>query len=62
MERTEMRTIRWMCGVSLKESPAQNCEDPVGVEANGDVMRRDRLRWHRYVERKGDADCIDGMC
>ena len=26
------------------------------VEAVGDVMRRGRLRWHGYVERKDDAD------
>ena len=27
MERTEMKMIRWMCGVSCnKDSPAPNCE------------------------------------
>ena len=25
MERTDMRMIRWMCGVSLKDSPAMYC-------------------------------------
>ena len=29
MERTEMKMIRWMCGVSCnKDSPAPNCEIP----------------------------------
>ena len=55
MERTEMRMIRWMCGVSLKERQPST---ELGVEAVGDVMRRGRLRWHRLVERKDDADYV----
>ena len=55
--KTEMRMIRWMCGVSLKErKPSTGLRRrPCGV-AIGDVVRRDRLRWHGHVERKVHAD------
>ena len=58
--KTEMRMIRWMCGVSLKErQPSTELQTLVSVEAIVDVMRRcSRLRWHRHVQRNGDADCV----
>ena len=59
--KTETRTIRWMCVVSLKErrssSEVRRC---VGVEAIGDVTRRRRLRWQGHAERKDDADYMTG--
>ena len=60
METTEMRMIRWMCDVSLKERQ-RNTElrKRLGVEVIGNVMRRSRLRWHGHVERKGDADRVN---
>ena len=59
MERTEMRMIRWMCGVSLKETqPSTELRRRLGIDAIGDVMRRGRLRWHEHVERKADADYV----
>ena len=60
MERTEMRMIRWMCGVSLKErQPSTELRRKLDIEAIGDVMRRCRLRWHGHVERKGHADYVN---
>ncbi len=59
--KTEMRMIRWMCGVSLKErQPSSGLRRRLGVEAIGDVMRlrRFRLRLHSHVERKDYADCV----
>ena len=53
LERTKMRMIRWMRGVCLKErQPGTELWRHLGVEANGDVMRR-----CRHIERKHDADC-----
>ena len=40
MERTEMRMIRWMCRVSLKERQPITELRCLGVGAIGDVMRR----------------------
>ena len=43
--KTEMRMIRWMCGVSLKERQSSTeLRRHLGVQANGGVMRRGRLR------------------
>ena len=62
MDGTEMRMIRWMCGgVSPKErQPSAELGRHLGVEATGDVMRRCRLMWHGHVERKDDANCVEG--
>ena len=49
---------RWMCGVSLNERQLSNeRRRRLGVEAIGDVVRRDRVRWHGQV-RKDDADYV----
>ena len=59
MERTEVRMIRWMCRVSLRErQPSTELRRCLGTEANGDVMIRCRLRWHAHVKRKDDADYV----
>ena len=59
MERTEMRMIRWMCGVSMKEwQPITEPRGRLRVQAIGNVMRRCRLRCHGHAERKGDADRV----
>ena len=51
--------IRWMCGVSLKEKiPSSELRKWVGVEAIGDTVRTNRLRWYGHVERKGDDDWV----
>ena len=54
--KKEMRMIRWMRGVSLKER--QPSTERLGVEAIWDVMRRGKRRWHGHVENKYDAVCV----
>ena len=44
LERTERMMIRWMCGVKLSNRIA--------------VVRRVRLRWFGYVERKEPDDWV----
>ena len=45
--------------LSEKDNPTQNCEERRVVgEANGDIMRMCRLRWHGLVERKGNTDLV----
>ena len=47
MERTEIRVIRWMCDVSLKERHSSiELRRRPGVEAIWDVMRISTLRGH----------------
>jgi len=59
LSRTEMRMIRWMCGVSVKERRSnEELRRRLGVAAIADVMRRNRLRWFGHVERKDDEDWV----
>jgi hypothetical protein len=42
-----------MCGVSLRDKVhSEDLRDWVGLEPNGEVCRRNRLRWFGHVERK----------
>ena len=59
MERTEIRVIRWMCDVSLKErQPSIELRRRLGVEAIRDVMRRYTLRGHSSC-RQGEEDLAE---
>jgi hypothetical protein len=51
--RTETAMARWMCGVMLKDRKASDeLLGRLGVEDVVEVMRRGRLLWFGYVERK----------
>ena len=59
LDRTEMRMVRWMCGVSLRERETSNAlRQRIGIEAVGDVVKRGRLRWLGHVLRKEDDDWV----
>jgi hypothetical protein len=59
LERTEMRMIRWMCGVSkMDRKTSSELRERLGVEAIGVVIRRNRLRWFGHVERKENTDWV----
>ena len=42
--------VRWMCGISLKERPAQNCEEEY-AEAHNEMVQTEVT----HVERMGEA-------
>ena len=45
IERTEMRMIRWMCGVSMKDRrTSEELRKLVGVQPITTVIRRGKLR------------------
>jgi len=59
LESTEMRMVRWMCGVSLQERKTSNeLRSRFGIESIVDVVRRNRLRWFGHVQRKSEDDWI----
>ena len=59
IERTEMRMVRWMCGVSLRErKTSAELRQRMGIEDVGDVMKRSRLRWMGHVLRKDEDDWV----
>ena len=59
LERTEMRMVRFMCGVSLRDKCTNSdLRNRVGIDSIVDAVRRSRLRWFGHVERKGDEDWV----
>ena len=52
LERAEMRMVRWMCGVSLREKKTNaELRESMGIEKISDVMR------HRQAEM--DGACVE---
>ena len=50
LECTEMRMVRWMCGVLLREgAPSAALRNRMGIESVSDAMKRNRLRWLGHV-------------
>ena len=55
MQRSEMRMLRWMTGVSLSERKSNECvRSMLAIDDIGEVMRRNRLRWFGHVERRDE--------
>ena len=53
LERAEMRMVRWMFGVSLREKKTNaELRESMGIEKISDVMRCSRLGWMGHVLRK----------
>ena len=59
LETTDMRMIRRISRVSLRDKKkSAELRSRLGVEAIGEVCRRNRLRWFGHVERKDDKDWV----
>ena len=55
IQRSEMRMLRWMAGVSLSERKSNECvRNMLAINDIGEVMRRNRLRWFGHVERRDE--------
>ena len=55
----EMRTVRWMCGISLRDRvPSAELRERMGIESVSDAVKRNRLRWLGHVLRKDDDDWV----
>ena len=54
-QRAEMRMVRWMCGVKLKDRlPSKELRERLGVDDIALVLQQNRLRWYDHVLRKDD--------
>ena len=55
MNRTEMSTIRSMCGVKLNErNKSEELRVLLRLEPVSVMIKKSRLRWFGHVERKDD--------
>ena len=53
IQRSEMRMLRWMAGVSLSESKSNECvRNMLAIDDIDEVIQRNRLRWFDHVERR----------
>jgi len=59
MNHTEMSMIRWMCGVKLNERKKnEELRELLGLEPVSFMIKKSRLRWFGYVDRKDDNDWV----
>src|ERR1700733_2360735 len=62
LERTEMRMLRWILGITLKDMQRnENIRIRIGVVCITDKIREARLRWYGHVERSGDTSIRRAM-
>ena len=58
LQRAEMRMVRWMCGVKLKDRlPSKELRERLGVDDIAFILQQNRLRsvrWYGHVLRKDD--------
>ena len=54
LDRTEMRMVRFMCGVRLRDK----CTNSDVRTRLGIAIRKSRLQWFGHVERKADEDWV----
>jgi len=59
LQRAEMRMVRWICGVKLKDRlPSKELRERLGVDGIALVLQQNRLRWYWHVLRKEGDDCV----
>jgi len=59
LQRAEMRMVKWMCGVKLKDRfPSKELRERLGIDDIALVSQQNRLRWYGHVLRKEDDDCM----
>jgi len=59
LQQAEMRMVRWICGVKLKDRlPSKGLRERLGVDDIALVLQQNRLRWYGHVLRKDDDDWV----
>ena len=55
LQRAEMRMVRWMCGVKLKDRlQSKELRERLGIDDIALVLQQNRLCWYGHVLRKED--------
>jgi len=59
LQRVEMRMVRLMCGVKLKDRlPSKELRERLGIDDITLVLQQNRLHWYGHVLRKDDDDWV----
>jgi len=57
LQRLEMRMVRWMCNVKVKDRvPSKELGERLGIDDIILILQQNRLQWYGHVLRKGDTD------
>ena len=60
LERTEMRMLRWILGLTLRDKKRNvDIRHILGVACITDKIREARLRWFGHVQRREEEDCVN---
>jgi len=59
LQRAEMRMVRWMCDVQVKDKvPSKELRERLGRDDIILVLKQNRLWWYGHVLRKEDTDWV----
>ena len=59
MQRAEMRMVRWMCNVKVKDRvPSKELRERLGIDDIILIVQQNRLQWYGHVLRKEDTDWV----
>jgi len=59
LPRAEMRMIRWMCNVKIKDRvPSKEFRERLGIYYIILILQQNRLRWHGHVLRKEGTEWV----
>jgi len=59
LRRAEMRMVRWMCNVKVKDRfPSKELRERLGIDDIILILQQNRLRWYGHVLRKEDTDWV----
>jgi len=59
LQRAEIRMVRWICGVRLKDRlPSKELRERLGIDDIALVLQQNRLCWHGHVLRKDNDDWV----
>jgi len=57
LHRAEMRMVRWMCNVKVKDRvPSKELRERLGIDDVILILQQNRLRWYGHVLQKEDTD------
>ena len=59
LQRAEMRMVRWMCGINLKDRVSdKELKERLGIVDITSIPQQNRRRWYGHVLRKDDNDWV----
>jgi len=57
LQRAEMRMVRWMCNVKVKDRvPSKELKERLGIDDIILILQQNRLQWYGHMLRKQDTN------